>query len=169
MIEPETEVEPEVAPESVKPDKATDPAAPEPAEEPGAEDGQSEAPEPEPEASEAEAVAETKLEADAPESPTPAAPEPASVPPAFIIGGGVLPVWSLRTLLNRPGRTVVRELHHPGDGPAEPGYRPSPKLAEFIRCRDLTCRFPGVRREALVDRVEVKDLHGGSVAAGLRS
>jgi hypothetical protein len=26
-----------------------------------------------------------------------------------------------------------------------------------------------VRREALVDRVEVKDLHGGSVAAGLRS
>ena len=26
-----------------------------------------------------------------------------------------------------------------------------------------------VRREALVDRVEVKDLHGNSVAAGLRS
>jgi hypothetical protein len=26
-----------------------------------------------------------------------------------------------------------------------------------------------VRREALVDRVEVRDLHGGSVAAGLRS
>jgi hypothetical protein len=26
-----------------------------------------------------------------------------------------------------------------------------------------------VRREALVDRVEVKGLHGGSVAAGLRS
>jgi len=26
-----------------------------------------------------------------------------------------------------------------------------------------------VRREALVDRVEVKDLHGDSVAAGLRS
>jgi hypothetical protein len=31
------------------------------------------------------------------------------------------------------------------------------------------CTFPGVRHEALVDRVEVRDLHRGSVAAGLRS
>ena len=35
--------------------------------------------------------------------------------------------------------------------------------------RDAGCTKPRVRREALVDRVEVKDLHGGSVAAGLRS
>jgi hypothetical protein len=35
--------------------------------------------------------------------------------------------------------------------------------------RDRGCSFPGVRREALVDRVEVRDLHRGSVAAGLRS
>ncbi|SEQ80085.1 protein of unknown function [Mycobacterium sp. 88mf] len=27
--------------------------------------------------------------------------------------------------------------------PAEPGYRPSVALSEFIRWRDLTCRFPG--------------------------
>src|SRR5580765_4192447 len=33
--------------------------------------------------------------------------------------------------------------------------------------RDLGCSFPGVRREALVDRVEVRDLHRGPVAAGL--
>lgn len=31
------------------------------------------------------------------------------------------------------------------------------------------CVFPPVRREALVDRVEVRDLDRGSVAAGLRS
>ncbi|MGV0680767.1 HNH endonuclease, partial [Mycolicibacterium fortuitum] len=40
---------------------------------------------------------------------------------------------------------------HSGDSPeaagqadnAEPGYRPSMALSEFIRWRDLTCRFPG--------------------------
>ncbi|WP_396902190.1 HNH endonuclease signature motif containing protein, partial [Mycolicibacterium sp.] len=40
---------------------------------------------------------------------------------------------------------------HSGDSPeaagqadnAEPGYRPSAALSEFIRWRDLTCRFPG--------------------------
>jgi hypothetical protein len=35
--------------------------------------------------------------------------------------------------------------------------------------RDGGCTKPCVRREALVDRVEVRDLHGGSVAAGLRN
>jgi len=37
----------------------------------------------------------------------------------------------------------VRPLFNPADVPPEPGYRPSAKLAEFIRCRDLTCRAPG--------------------------
>ena len=37
----------------------------------------------------------------------------------------------------------LRPLFHPLDAPPEPGYRPSAKLAEFIRCRDLTCRAPG--------------------------
>jgi hypothetical protein len=37
----------------------------------------------------------------------------------------------------------VRPLFHPVDAPPEPGYVPSAKLAEFIRCRDLTCRAPG--------------------------
>jgi hypothetical protein len=32
--------------------------------------------------------------------------------------------------------------------------------------RDGGCSFPGVRREALVDRVEVRDLHRCPVAAG---
>jgi hypothetical protein len=32
---------------------------------------------------------------------------------------------------------------HPGDAPPEPGYLPSKALADFVRCRDLTCRWPG--------------------------
>src|SRR5215213_9428040 len=37
---------------------------------------------------------------------------------------------------------------HPGDTAAECGYTPSPQLADFVRCRDLTCRFPGCNRAA---------------------
>jgi hypothetical protein len=33
---------------------------------------------------------------------------------------------------------------------AERGYRPSAALAEFVRCRDLTCRFPGCDQPAEV-------------------
>jgi hypothetical protein len=33
---------------------------------------------------------------------------------------------------------------------SEPGYRPSAALAEFVRCRDLTCRFPGCDQPAEV-------------------
>jgi len=32
----------------------------------------------------------------------------------------------------------------------EPGYRPSAALARFVRCRDLTCRFPGCDAPAQV-------------------
>lgn len=34
-----------------------------------------------------------------------------------------------------------------------------------LEANDRGCTKPVVRREALVDRVEVKDLHGSSVAA----
>lgn len=34
-------------------------------------------------------------------------------------------------------------LVHPGDAPPEPGYVPSRALADFVRCRGLTCRWPG--------------------------
>jgi hypothetical protein len=37
----------------------------------------------------------------------------------------------------------LRPLIHPADAPPETGYTPSRALADFIRCRDLTCRFPG--------------------------
>ena len=38
---------------------------------------------------------------------------------------------------------------HPGDAPAECGYTASRQLADFVRCRDLTCRFPGCDRAAI--------------------
>jgi hypothetical protein len=39
-------------------------------------------------------------------------------------------------------------LVHPIDAAPEPGYLPSKKLADFVRCRDLTCRWPGCDRPA---------------------
>jgi hypothetical protein len=39
-------------------------------------------------------------------------------------------------------------LAHPGDAPPEAGYVASKALADFIRCRDLTCRWPGCDRPA---------------------
>ncbi|OBJ59274.1 HNH endonuclease signature motif containing protein [Mycobacterium sp. 1423905.2] len=41
-------------------------------------------------------------------------------------------------------------LVHPADAPPEPGYTPSKALADFVRCRDLTCRFPHCDRPAAV-------------------
>ncbi|GLP77905.1 hypothetical protein TUM20983_50150 [Mycobacterium antarcticum] len=38
---------------------------------------------------------------------------------------------------------TVSRIVHPGQAPPEPRYAPSKKLADFVRCRDLTCRFPG--------------------------
>nr|WP_172826680.1 HNH endonuclease signature motif containing protein [Mycobacterium sp. 1423905.2] len=40
-------------------------------------------------------------------------------------------------------------LIHPGDAPPEPGYVPSKALADFVRCRDLTCRWPGCDQAAV--------------------
>jgi hypothetical protein len=41
------------------------------------------------------------------------------------------------------GTAKLLPLVHPGDSPPEPGYTPSAALADFVRCRDLTCRWPG--------------------------
>jgi len=39
-------------------------------------------------------------------------------------------------------------LVHPLDAAPEPGYVPSKALADFVRCRDLTCRWPGCEHPA---------------------
>ncbi len=41
-----------------------------------------------------------------------------------------------------------RPLIHPQDAAPEPGYTPSRGLADYVRCRDLTCRFPGCDQPA---------------------
>jgi Domain of unknown function (DUF222) len=40
-------------------------------------------------------------------------------------------------------------LIHPGDAAPENGYVPSQGLADFVRCRDLTCRWPGCDEPAV--------------------
>ncbi|WP_297700095.1 HNH endonuclease signature motif containing protein [Mycobacterium sp.] len=57
----------------------------------------------------------------------------------YLPGFGPLPMESLRDLA---GVAKTKPLSLPPDR-AEAGYRPSTALAEFIRFRDLTCRFPG--------------------------
>lgn len=59
---------------------------------------------------------------------------------ALIVGGGVLPAPLLKEVIR--GGAKVRPIRKPSDEP-EPRYRPSAELAEFVRNRDLYCRFPG--------------------------
>jgi hypothetical protein len=57
---------------------------------------------------------------------------------------------------------------HPGDAPPEPGYIPSKALADFVRCRDLTCRWPGCDVPAIHCDVDHSIPHaaGGPTHAG---
>lgn len=65
---------------------------------------------------------------------------PSIIRPAAMMGGQLLPgAIARRAALNATTETII----HPGHAPPEPRYRPSKKLADVIRCRDLTCRYPG--------------------------
>lgn len=64
---------------------------------------------------------------------------------AVIVGGGVIPTPLLAQLI-RDGATT-RQLRQP-PGTPEMRYRPSAALAEFVRMRDLTCRFPNCDKPA---------------------
>jgi hypothetical protein len=79
----------------------------------------------------------TLAEALAPDPPT----GPASTNAAVVIGGAIMPAPLLAAKVAK--NATMRLLVHPGDGPPEPRYTPSRQLADFVRCRDLTCRFPG--------------------------
>lgn len=57
----------------------------------------------------------------------------------YLSGFGVLPAEQVRAAAKTAKLTPVRL---PGPGP-ENGYRPSAGLKDFLRWRDLTCRFPG--------------------------
>jgi len=67
--------------------------------------------------------------------------------PGFLPGYGTVPPAMLRGLAER---ATVRPLTPPPLLCAEPRYRPSRTLAQYIRCRDLGCRFPGCDKPAEV-------------------
>ncbi len=59
-------------------------------------------------------------------------------------------------------------LIHPADAPPEPRYIPSAALADFVRCRDLTCRWPGCDQQAINCDVDhtIPYAQGGPTHAG---
>ena len=59
---------------------------------------------------------------------------------ALLPGVKVLPIVALAEAIR--GGAAIKDLWLPGPEP-EPHYRPSAKLAAFIRARDMFCRFPG--------------------------
>jgi hypothetical protein len=67
--------------------------------------------------------------------------------PGYLPGYGVLPAETIRELATR---ARVSPLVPAGELKAEPRYRPSAALADFIRARDLCCRFPGCDKPAEV-------------------
>ena len=109
----------------------------------------------------------TLAEALAPD-PEPDPPVQPNLPAALITGGVVIPPALLAELIR--GGAKVRPVRHPGDDRPEPGYRLSAELERFIRCRDLTCRFPGCDRPAEVCDVDhtVPYPHGPTHASNLK-
>jgi hypothetical protein len=67
--------------------------------------------------------------------------------PASEVGADGLIAPELVAELANSAKLVA--LVHPGDAAPESGYVPSKALADFVRCRDLTCRWPGCDRPAL--------------------
>jgi hypothetical protein len=92
------------------------------------------------------------------------APEPAAV-----IGTDILIPAELVAQL--PDSAKLRAVMHPGSAPPERGYVPSRALADFVRCRDLTCRFPGCDHPATktdIDHTIPYDQGGATQASNLK-
>ncbi len=68
--------------------------------------------------------------------------EGASDKPGYLPGYGAVPAATVQEMAKTAS---LRPVPIPKDLVAEPQYRPSAALARFIRCRDLTCNFPGLR------------------------
>lgn len=68
-----------------------------------------------------------------------------SEPGSMVAADAVIPAELVEQLAKS---TKPVPLVHPADSPPESGYAPSKALANFVRCRDLTCRFPGCDKPA---------------------
>jgi hypothetical protein len=75
--------------------------------------------------------------------------EGSSDQPGYLAGFGVLPAESVRALATT---AQLKPVAMPSGAP-DPGYRPSAVTAEFVRWRDLTCRWPGC--DAPVERCDI--------------
>ena len=75
-------------------------------------------------------------------SPVPSPVPRSETPSGVVLGGQAISPAVIADLVAR-GMARLRPVVHPGDSPPEPRYRPSAALADFVRCRDMTCRFPG--------------------------
>jgi hypothetical protein len=64
----------------------------------------------------------------------------AGAPGSLVGADGLIPPEMVEQLAKS---AKLAALVHPGDAPPERGYVPSKALADFVRCRDLTCRWPG--------------------------
>lgn len=60
--------------------------------------------------------------------------------PGYVFGAGNMPARLFDAMVDG---AKMREVVHPGESTPEPRYTPSRALADYVRCRDLTCRFPG--------------------------
>jgi hypothetical protein len=74
--------------------------------------------------------------------------------PAFVFGAGLAPTVLLGELVSGVDSTRIREIIHPGQSCPEPRYTPSRALADFVRCRDLTCRFPHCDKPATLADID---------------
>ncbi|MFI5510658.1 DUF222 domain-containing protein [Mycobacterium sp. NPDC051804] len=93
---------------------------------------------------------------------------PARTRPAALLSGGILPAPLLAAKV--AGTAKIVPIRHPGDAPPEPRYIPSVVLATFIRCRDMTCRFPGCDEPAYGCDIDhtIAYPHGPTQASNLK-
>ncbi|MEU0496783.1 DUF222 domain-containing protein [Mycobacterium sp. NPDC006124] len=101
------------------------------------------------------------------EAMTPTPGTLANLRPAALMGGQFLPGAVARRATI--GATIT-PIVHPGQAPPENRYRPSKKLADFVRCRDMTCRFPGCRMPATQTDIDhtIPWPHGPTTASNLK-
>lgn len=65
--------------------------------------------------------------------------------PGYVLGQGPIAASTVHELI-RSGRAKTRPVATADALDAEPRYRPSRKLTDFLLCRDMICRFPGCNK-----------------------